>query len=53
MKERSLPPLAKALNDDIANPDNSAFELLSEKGRRIFFPSKGILGQSAEAKKQE
>jgi aspartate/methionine/tyrosine aminotransferase len=53
MKEKSMPPLAKALNDDIANSDNSAFEVLSEKGRRIFFPSKGILGQSAEAKKTE
>ena len=50
MKEKSMPPLAKALNDDIANADNCAFKVLSKKGRRIFFPSKGILGQSAEAK---
>lgn len=46
-----MPPLAKALNDDIASADNSAFEVLSKKGRQIYFPSKGILGQSAEAKK--
>ena len=50
MKERPLSPLAKALNDDLAASGNSAFGLLSEKGRRIFFPSKGILGQTAEAK---
>jgi aspartate/methionine/tyrosine aminotransferase len=53
MKESILSPLAKALNDDIAGSENCAFEVLSEKGRRIFFPSKGILGQSAEAKKTE
>jgi aspartate/methionine/tyrosine aminotransferase len=53
MKENSMPPLAKALNDDIASSKNAAFELLSEKGKRIFFPSKGILGQSAEARKTE
>ncbi|MFA6290988.1 MAG: aminotransferase class I/II-fold pyridoxal phosphate-dependent enzyme [Victivallales bacterium] len=53
MEESSIQPLAKALNDDIASSDNCAFGLLSRKGRRIFFPSKGILGQSAEAKKTE
>jgi aspartate/methionine/tyrosine aminotransferase len=51
MKGNSMPPLAKALNDDIASADNSVFEVLSKKGRQIYFPSKGILGQSAEAKK--
>ncbi len=43
-------PLAEALNKDLKEHDNCAFDLLSEKGRQIFFPSKGILGQSAEAK---
>lgn len=50
MKECDLTQLAKMLNSDLSNAANAAFELLSEKGRRIFFPSKGILGQSAEAK---
>ena len=53
MKERSIPTLAKALNDDIAGSENCVFEVLSKKGKGIFFPSKGILGQSAEAKKTE
>ncbi len=43
--------LAEQLNTDLRAGANAAYELLSEKGRRAFFPSKGILGQSAEAKK--
>lgn len=53
MNVNGMPPLAKALNDEITNTDNVVFELLSAKGKRIFFPSKGILGQSNEAKDTE
>ncbi len=42
--------LAEGLNNDIKLANNCAYELLSKKGREIFFPFKGILGQSAEAK---
>lgn len=40
----------KKLNETIQNVDNCVFDLLSERGRTIFFPAKGILGQTAEAK---
>lgn len=46
---RIMHPLAKALNDDLG-ADSPILGLLSSKGRRAFFPSRGILGQSAEAK---
>jgi aspartate/methionine/tyrosine aminotransferase len=47
-----LNPLAIALNQTLhANP--TVLELLSKKGRGIYFPSKGILAQSAEAKGKE
>ena len=42
--------LAESLNNDISAAQNSAFEFLSEKGKSVYFPFKGILGQSAEAK---
>jgi aspartate/methionine/tyrosine aminotransferase len=43
-------PLAEQLNRDIAAANNCVSQLLSERGLAIFFPSKGILGQTAEAK---
>lgn len=43
-------PQAKELNDIIIEKSSVVFDLLSEKGKEIFFPRKGILGQSAEAK---
>jgi len=46
----SLHPLAIALNDELKAKKSPLFSMLSKKGARIFFPSKGILGQSAEAK---
>lgn len=45
-----IPHLAQNLNDDLASGQNAAFSLLSAKGRCAYFPSRGILGQSAEAK---
>jgi aspartate/methionine/tyrosine aminotransferase len=44
-------PLAVELNEKINSVNPLVFEMLSELGKRIYFPSKGILSQSAEAKK--
>lgn len=44
-------PLAKKLNETINNHHSSIFSMLSEKGKRMFFPTQGIIAQSAEAKK--
>jgi aspartate/methionine/tyrosine aminotransferase len=42
--------LAQALNADLQAGGSALFGMLSAKGRRAYFPSRGILGQSAEAK---
>ncbi|MDD4442180.1 MAG: aminotransferase class I/II-fold pyridoxal phosphate-dependent enzyme [Kiritimatiellae bacterium] len=42
--------LAQALNADLQTGGGSLFGMLSVRGQRAFFPSRGILGQSAEAK---
>ena len=44
-------PLAKELNDHLAQHSPHALELLSDLGKELFFP-KGILTQSAEAKEK-
>ena len=44
-------PLAEELNGKILSEAPHLFEMLSELGKRFYFPSKGILSQSAEAKK--
>jgi len=46
-------PQAEALNADIQAANPQVLAMLSERGRNIFFPSKGILGQTAEAKGKE
>lgn len=43
-------PQAEELNVIIKEKSELVYELLSERGRNIFFPKKGILGQTAEAK---
>ncbi|MDD4102251.1 MAG: aminotransferase class I/II-fold pyridoxal phosphate-dependent enzyme [Kiritimatiellae bacterium] len=43
-------PLAQTLNNDLAAGGSTLLEMLSAKGKQAFFPSRGILGQSAEAK---
>ena len=45
----NLNPLAAALNADLEANGASILQMLSQKGKNIFFPSKGILGQGAEA----
>jgi aspartate/methionine/tyrosine aminotransferase len=42
-------PLAEELNDQLNKENSSVYEMLSRRGRELFFP-KGILSQSAEAK---
>jgi aspartate/methionine/tyrosine aminotransferase len=44
-------PLAKELNDLIAQHNPAVLEMLSDLGKNLFFP-KGILTQSAEAKEK-
>ena len=46
-------PLAESLNADLSANGCSVFSMLSEQGKAIFFPRKGILGQGAEAKGSE
>ena len=43
-------PQAEELNKIIQEKSSVVYELLSERGKEIFFPKKGILGQTAEAK---
>lgn len=43
-------PQAEELNKIIRGKNPVVYELLSEKGKNIFFPKKGILGQTADAK---
>lgn len=43
-------PQAEELNKVIREKNPVVFELLSERGKNIFFPKKGILGQTADAK---
>ena len=47
---RPMHPLATALNADLAVAGSPILSMLSLKGQRAYFPSRGILGQSAEAK---
>jgi aspartate/methionine/tyrosine aminotransferase len=46
----NLHPLAQELNSTIQKQHPSLFDLLSERGKKIFFPFGGILGQTAAAK---
>ncbi len=43
-------PQAEELNQIIRQKSAPVYEMLSQKGKNIFFPKKGILGQTAEAK---
>ncbi len=48
--ESQAHPLAQTLNNDLSAGGSALYEMLSVKGKRAYFPSRGILGQSAEAK---
>ncbi len=43
-------PQAEELNEIIKKNNGSVYEVLSDKGKAIFFPKKGILAQAAAAK---
>ena len=45
-----MDPQAEELNTNIRRYNPLIYDLLSTKGKAIFFPKKGILGQTAEAK---
>lgn len=45
-----LNPQAEELNEIIKKNNENIYGMLSDRGRAIFFPKKGILSQSAEAK---
>jgi len=47
---KSYNPLADAMNKDLQAGAPQVYEMLSERGKAIYFPHKGILGQTAEAK---
>jgi len=46
----AINPQAQSLNETIESINPKVLNLLSDRGKNIFFPAKGILGQSAEAK---
>ena len=52
MSTAPLNPLAQAANDALAKECPVALDLLSARGKRFFFPAKGILAQGAEAKQK-
>ncbi|MFH1642392.1 MAG: aminotransferase class I/II-fold pyridoxal phosphate-dependent enzyme [Nanoarchaeota archaeon] len=45
-----MEPTAIELNEIIKSNNKSVYNMLSSKGKAIFFPKKGILAQAAEAK---
>ncbi len=46
----TLNPLAEGLNNDLKAGAPQILKLLSNRGKAIYFPFRGILGQTAEAK---
>ncbi len=52
MSPASLHPLAHAANEALAKDCPLVLDLLSARGKRFFFPAKGILAQGAEAKQK-
>ncbi len=52
MSAAPLHPLAQAANEALAKDCPAVLGMLSERGKRFFFPAKGILAQGAEAKQK-
>lgn len=52
MQSAPLHPLAQAANEALRRDTPVVLDLLSERGKRFFFPAKGILAQGAEAKQK-
>ncbi|MDR3002038.1 MAG: aminotransferase class I/II-fold pyridoxal phosphate-dependent enzyme [Fibromonadaceae bacterium] len=51
--KNNITELASGLNTNLGLEECVAYRVLSERGRRMYFPHKGILGQSAEARGAE
>lgn len=49
----AINPQAEELNRTLKERNQSVYDLLSRKGRAIYFPARGILAQSAAAKGKE
>lgn len=49
----TINPQANLLNDILVSENPQIMNMLSHRGKHIFFPNKGILGQSADAKGKE
>ena len=47
----TMNPLAEQLNSDVQSENPYVYEILSDFGKRIFFPTAGILAQAGDAKK--
>jgi aspartate/methionine/tyrosine aminotransferase len=52
MSPPPLHPLAQAANEALAQDCPVVLAMLADRGRRFFFPAKGILAQGAEAKQK-
>jgi aspartate/methionine/tyrosine aminotransferase len=52
MPSAPLHPLAQAANEALAKDCPVVLDLLAARGKRFFFPAKGILAQGAEAKQK-
>jgi len=52
MPAAPLNPLAQASNDALQQDCPVVLDLLAERGKRFFFPAKGILAQAGEAKQK-
>ena len=52
MPAAPLNPLAQASNDALQQDCPVILDLLAERGKRFFFPAKGILAQAGEAKQK-
>lgn len=50
MAQKPFNEIARELNEPLLEGGGVLYSMLSETGKRAFFPSRGILGQSAEAK---
>ena len=50
---QELHELAVELNTTLSSGNCPVTSMLSERGKRVYFPSRGILGQSAESRGSE
>jgi aspartate/methionine/tyrosine aminotransferase len=53
LRMESLNPQAEELNLTLRNHNSTVYELLSKRGKAIYYPAKGILAQGAAAKGKE